>query len=231
MRAGSKVVCAVVAAASFAAGSMLQLPGTAGVAPPVENWGSVLDERPATTAPTRLVKDLGKCTIPALGTHPWARAGEGWSAEREAASIEAFELMGLPNAVAVDATQRVRRNDPATVIFMSKAGGRSVGSGAFQPVLHTSYRSEANGRVACLYSTFSFEHEEVCVAWRIEHNGRTYWPGYCVKCDNLSRFLPGPPPAQPAPPIAGEVHYVPEPSSLWLVGLGLVGIIFSRRTT
>lgn len=200
---------------------------------PVNDYGYPVPTLAASIAPDApIVQEFAGCKLARFGTAPWAHRFEPWHENRIRASEQAFRLMGLPRSTAQAAVDLVRANRPTEFVLIGNQGGRSLSGETFGRKFATSYRG-TNGYAVCHDSSTNFRdswQEETCVAWRlVGADGTEYWVGYCPACNNLARFFPGE--ATPEVRRMVEVNEVPEPSSVWLVGLGLVGIIFSRRTS
>jgi hypothetical protein len=162
------------------------------------------------------------CKIERFGVAPWAPPGSEWTPERRLATQIALTQMGLPLASAYKATGAIEHDVPTTMLEASNLGATDR-AGTTYSRFHTTFASRKNGRVTCLESRTDFPTDnrtEAARVWIVDG----YTVGEFMRCGNVSVFFPGP----LRSPYALRTYSVPEPSTFWLMALGVIGLICSR---
>ena len=171
------------------------------------------------------------CKIAHFGEYPWAPRTAAWTAERRSATVAALVLMDIPLATAEKAAEAMEHTPPDKVLDVGNAGATErVPAWENRPAItynafHTSFKSDASGRVVCRASRTAFKDEgqsEKANVWTIDG----YVVGHFRVCQNVSRFFAGP----LLKPLTPTVYTVPEPGSLALVLLGLGALALRRKS-
>ena len=163
----------------------------------LDDWGtevqiskSPLSEEFITGTPI-VVKPFKECKIGALGVHPWATHNEVWTEERKFATVQALQIAGIPENLRPEFSKLIQENVKPNMIRMTNLGGTDNQGKTYSNKFDMSYKSKANGYVMCNESRLAFpndERETWCLAWTISN----HTVGYCLACENLTRFYPGP---------------------------------------
>lgn len=221
----------------------------------VDYWGEVDDspevEEPAGVHSKSPISTYKDCEIAHLGMFPWAKFGV-WNDERRDSTKDAFILMGVPEVTAIKAVYAMEHLPSDDVLAVGNAGGIGRSGETYSPVFDTTYKSQANGRVMCRNSKLIFSNPAAATAapiWKVDG----YVLGDFMACSNATRFTPGVlipvppsspslvpmppsesgitvvPPTAPHMPYLGRVNHVPEPGTFWLMLLGFIGLVWSRR--
>ena len=224
-------------------------------AEPKNDWGVPMPANPPVLSvmpgpanlPAPLVLTANRpCKIARFGQSPWDKHN-AQGAEWAAASIIAFERMGLPQDAAKQALEAIQAGRTTDTVAMGNTGGVAMHSRqTYAPVFATTGIPKGQ-RVVCLEASTAFRDPA-----QVEH-GELYVIGpyhiWCpLICRNCGRVYPAPmagpvlekmpapesgfgvvPEVKPGQTWApGRVNTVPEPSSLWLVLIG-IGAMFAAH--
>ena len=175
------------------------------------------------------------CRIARFGAAPWDEHHAHGPEWRRASRI-ALMRMGLPLDAANQALHMIDMGAVTDIVGMGGTGGTAtVSRQRYLPVFSTTYMKDGQ-RVVCHDSRASFK----------DASQREYAALYVVgpyhvavfqRCGNVSRLFVSPDAAEPgidvvpAPGIGPDevAHHVPEPGTLALVLVGLVGLFFRRK--